>query len=583
MFYNSEKNFEIYQNKNRLFSQYNLTNPDVIDELINPLTISSIKKTNNYLFLLKHQSQIQLEFETIFAALKHQKRDANNKKYWLYCYYLASLMEAFYLGYHNKTEAEKYAKLKAHIKDIANNVTLNANNKSFLKAVKDDLLEGIKNICTSPLHFSKMRDYIGQLNMWRIYLLFVKLSMKASFENDTIKGLINSFDSKVYVDQVKDVFVHTQDVFDFLSVGIFGARFLIDSFTLLKHTFLPTEQEKSDNTTRTDRFKHEYLKRRGNGYNDIAWGPVNALCNYGLFGISDALGNQITAAFLVFDVLMTAWKLNIAHDKYLKAKAGILQQRQELENKLERAIQTHNNQLQSFRTRLASIQLEKAKLPNTIADATLSIDQVPQVELHRRNLTDLESEESLVQTEITTCENNFLIHIQEIQQDLKMLTAQSTKLDTDWRTKKQTFLFVMAAASLLALGWTASMLTSPLGCFLICAFGVAMYRSANSFSNYREKSLTLSELQQTTAASPEERVIAKKENTLAWIDFAYTLTRNTFVPALLVSSFSIFPPATLALALLFIVAQVTYSYFQHQVKNEMKSLEVNLSNSLAMS
>ncbi|MBA2648427.1 MAG: hypothetical protein H0U75_02305 [Legionella sp.] len=479
--------------------------------------------SKDYLFLLENNAQILIEFDSLLKALMHHKVN-KNKKFWLYTYYLASLLESFYTGYKNKSEQEKYIKLKETIKRFLNeneadNIK-NAEQKKiwalmWMESVASDILKGIHHVITCPAHTSKMREYLGYVNMWRIYWIFGKMSITSTFATAPVIDLINQFDdyfkvdSSLYMQQVKDLFDASKPIFNFLSVALFGARFFLETVVTLRHTFLPTNIERDANTSKTDRFLFEAKKRHPVEGNDSVWGPFNYLCNIILKG--SPLADQLTAVVLLFDIAMIYWRYTWAENEYKLAKIGI-----------ESLIGVYANQACEF------------KVDKDFSNPCPSIKEIT-------------------------------------------LRAQLKTLDIERDANKQTFMFVGAAALLLAMGFTACILITPVGFSLVCTLAVAMYRTSDSFKAYSEKSITLNTME---FSSKLERQIAIKHNDLAMNDFYYTLARNALMPLLLVSSFAVFPPLCIALTLLFVTVEVSRSALKHRANVDIKKDESEFSQSL---
>lgn len=66
----------------------------------------------SYTTLLKNQKALEVEFIQMFAVLQKQKdeNDEKNKAFWLYCYFCATLLEAFHKAYSQQSKEEEYKK-----------------------------------------------------------------------------------------------------------------------------------------------------------------------------------------------------------------------------------------------------------------------------------------------------------------------------------------------------------------------------------------------------------------------------------------------------------------------------------------
>ncbi|MDI1352705.1 MAG: hypothetical protein PSV35_08095, partial [bacterium] len=155
---------------------------------------------------------------------------------------------------------------------------------------------------------------------------------------------------------------------------------------------------------------------------------------------------------------------------------------------------------------------------------------------------------------------------------IDLLHKQLIELEINWQTKEATFHFVAAAAAMLMIGFTASMLLSPpilvVGAYLVCTLAVAMYLSAGSYSLYKEKSLYLEQAQLTGT----HLALAVKEYEIARNDFMFIMTKNTVMPLLLITTFAICWPAAVCLTALYIGYELVHAYNQHGDTKAAKEL-----------
>lgn len=505
---------------------------------INKLDLLHSSNKSSHSFLLENLQVLEAEFTHLFTILQRSGEE-DRRRFWLYCYYCASQLEAFHLAYGQMAKVALYQKkkreIRAHLGIRDSSVgEPNPEEKDFIETLKDSLLDGIRALIKAPFHVAQIRDHVAYTNICRIYWVFCRLTVTQGLSIAKNTHLIDKLDvilgTHTDVDKIISTMRAPTGVINYFSVGLFLARFMIDGAMLIKHTFFPSEQEKG--ATTYERFKHEFYKRHCNFANDLVWATVNFLTNFNhLVGISAPVAGYLTSVFLVFDIGMTFYKLHLAEQEYL------IKQRQYDEE--------------------ANVYREKLK-----KNDSLSKDE----EAH-----------------------------------YTMLIKQLLELDINWEAKKAMFHFVAAAAALLMMGFTASLLLSPpglvLAAYFTCTIGVAMYLSYGSYFNYKEKEAYYNQARAqdkqeqqpgheatlmtfTLFASDSNYLnLAKKEYETARNDFIFTMTKNITVPAILISTYAICWPAAVALTALYLGYELLHAFNQHQDKKEIQRLALGVPSS----
>ena len=155
---------------------------------------------------------------------------------------------------------------------------------------------------------------------------------------------------------------------------------------------------------------------------------------------------------------------------------------------------------------------------------------------------------------------------------IAFLALQLDELDCKWKAKEAMFYFVAAAAVLFMVGFTASLvLNSPLlivASYFTCTVAAAMYLSTDVYDQYQEKNQRLERAQLTG----EYLAIALKEQDMARNHFIFTMTKNTIVPLMLITTFAICWPAAVALTALYIGSELLHAYRQHNDSKMVKQL-----------
>jgi hypothetical protein len=511
----SKQNAAFSKDKNQFFTQLSLKK-DMGS------TLSSVDdyatQQISYPFLLQNKKALEDEFTHLFAVLQKRK-DENNEAFWLYCYYCATLLEAFYKAYSQQAKEAEYQAIKQKIKNRLHNQEEDvAAEEDFINSLQASFIGGFRNLMTAPFHLSQIRDYVAYSNLCRVYWVFCRLTLVSGFALAQNLEIIDKLDAilgtHTDVDKIISILQAPNMVLNYFSVGLFLMRFMIDAGMLIRHTFFPTEEEKRDNATAYERFKFELYKRHCNFANDLVWATVNFLTNFNqITHIPGPVAGAITAVFLGFDVCMTLYKCHLAKQEYLIKKA---QYDQEVAGYVQQ-IDDYANHPEKFPQMTEKQRLDKIGMLNKHVD---------------------------------------------------VLNKQLAELEIDWRTKQATFYFVAAAAALLMIGFSAALLFTPPGMvvasFFACVVATAMYLSAGAYSKYQEKSLRLER------AQGEDLDVAFKEYEAARNDFIFTMIKNTVIPTLLIATFAVCWPAAVALTVMYIGYEIYHAYSQHSSKKDLE-------------
>lgn len=555
-------------------------------------------ETIDYTFILRHKQDLETEFTQMFTVLQQQE-DENKEIFWLYCYYCASLLEAFYKAYSQTGKQAEYAKIKQKIKDRLNNVKMDEPESRFIQSLYDSFLGGFRNLISSPFHVSKIRDYVAYSNLCRIYWAFCRLTLTNGLTLARDLKIIDKLDAilgtHTDVDKIISVFQAPSGVINYFSVGFFLIRFMIDGGMLLRHTFFPTELEKGAKNG-CEIHHMDYLP---------GLASLEAYRNSYILVHED---DEEEVALYYIPRSGKAEKLNIKEN-----------------NKLKDALLKKMNKDISIRLNSAEVKEIITKQTGHIPEVTSAWDRFKH-ELYKRHCN---FANDLVWATINLLTNfNYLFHIsgpaagiitsvflgfdvcmalykcnlakqeylvkkaqylQEIEDynnpekfkkmtaeqrllHIEMLNKQLRELEINYKTQEATFYFVAAAAALLMMGFTASMLVSPpvlvVGCFFVCTLAVAMYLSTGAYSKYMEKSLYLEEAQLTGKNLP----VALKEYEAARNDFIFTMVKNTVMPMVLITTFAICWPAAIVLTAMYVGYEVFHAYNQHSDAKAAKQL-----------
>lgn len=555
--------------------------------------------TMGYTFLLENQKTLETEFMEMFSVLQKQE-DENKEVFWFYCYYCASLLEAFHKAYSQPGKEAEYAAIKQQIKDRLKNKPKEQKNDSyFIESLYNSFCSGFNNLLKSPWHLSQIRDYVAYANLCRIYWVFCRLTMTQGFNLAKDLLLIDKLDALLGthtdVDKIISAFQVPTGVLNFFSVGFFLIRFMIDGGLLLRHTFFPTELEKgAANGCELNKMEHlpgaASIDGYRNSYIFVQEEPDSDLELYYIprsgqpkkldikeknefqEKLIQRLGNEDATRLSAEEVrdLITAYtghipEVTTAFDRF---KQELYKRHCNFANDLVWAIV---NGLCNFNN-LFHIS---GPMAGYLTAVFLGFDVG--MTLYKCHLAKQEYlvKKSQYLSEIEDYNNPELFKKMSAEQRLlhiDMLNKQLLELEINWQTKEATFYFVAAAAALLMSGFTAALLLSPpalvLASFIVCTMAVAMYLSADKYAAYKEKELYYEQAQLTG----KDGVTAHKEFEIARDDFIFAMVKNAIVPTVLISTFAVCWPAALVLTALYMGYELYHANSQHSAGIATKEL-----------
>jgi hypothetical protein len=315
-----------YVSEKQKFFTHISDGPDLKDFsiIINDLPIKS------YADISKHRDFIEQDFNHLFASL--QENGQNRDKFWYYAYYCSLMLKDYYKAYGKNGLAEKYLKLSEEI-----NARFEKNKSNTAQSNKDQvdkdtiatrLSAAMADLANTPMHSSQIKNMVGLTNIIRMQVIFARIVLQTSFGvAKQSEWLSKLFGGNAGIDSMLNQLDKPSGVFNGLSVAVFAVRLAMNTGTLLKHTFRPSEKESK--LSLKERFSKELSKRHTEMFNDGYWGGVNALTNYAkYFNISAPVANLMLTTFLVVDISMLLYKRRLAeHDYILKKEQYLLEQK----------------------------------------------------------------------------------------------------------------------------------------------------------------------------------------------------------------------------------------------------------------
>ena len=591
----ASQNAAFRRDKQRFFSQF----PSVANLGTQLNTIDIQVQNIEYSFLLRNKAALETEFTQMFTILQQQD-DENKEVFWLYCYYCASLLEAFYNAYSQPGNAEKYRNLRKKIKDHLNHDLENSEaEKSFIQSLQDSFLEGFRNLMNAPFHLSQIRDYVAYSNLCRIYWTFCRLTLTQGLSAAKNLNLIDKLDAilgaHTDVDKIIGAIQAPTFIINYFSVGFFLMRFMIDGGLLLRHTFFPAELEKGEEnscqinqlkdlpgTASLENYRNSYIMvpdEDGTGIKlyyipksgkaeRLTIRDKNKLKQALLDKLNEDPSIRLSAAEIREIITGQTGHVPEGTTRFDRFKHELYKRHCNFANDLVWA--TVN-----FLTNFNQLVHISGLVVGYLTSAFLVFDVA--MALYKCNLAKQEYLTKKAQYMAERNEYNDPARFKKLSAEqrrihIEMLDEQLIALEIDWRTKEATFYFVAAAAALLMLGFTASMLLSPavmvVGCYFVCTVVVAMYLSSGAYSKYQEKSLHLEQAQLTGKNLP----VAQREFEAARNDFIFTMVKNTVMPLVLITTFAICWPAAVVLTAMYVGYELYHAYDQHSESKAIKQL-----------
>lgn len=581
------KNASFLRDKTEYLSQ--LYSQDTINVKIQAAELRS--QTVAYTFKLENQTSIETEFTDLFHILQNQK-DQDNEVFWLWCYYCACNLEEIYKAYSQKAKEEQFRLIKQKIKDRLHGVNSPKEPEpNFLQYLLDSFLKALTNLATFSLHISKIRDYIAYSNVCRLYWAFCRLTLTTGLNLAKDVGLIDKLDlllgTHTDVNKIISVFQAPSAVFNVLSVGFFLGRLFIDGGMMLMHTFFPTELEKGQSrgcevntmgylpgAASIEQYRNSYLFIRNDDKEEFEF--------YYVPKAGDAIRLTIKNELQFKDDL----------NKKLKQQETMLLTAEEIALLITAQTEHVPAATTAFERFIKELYKRHCNMANDIVWATvnflsnfnylvgisgpaagfltagfLTFDVC--MAFYKAYLAEQEFLEKQQQYKKEIADYNNPDKYGSMSYDqrmmhIAMLEKQLKELEINKNAKVASCYFGAAAAALLTVGFTATLLVStPLlivGGYFLCTIAVAMYLSTSAFTSFMEKSLRLEEV----AKSGSDITQARKQFEIARNDFIFTMVKNTVVPIVLIATFAVCWPAAIILSALYLGYELFHAYNQHK-------------------
>ncbi len=241
----------------------------------------------------------------------------------------------YYHGYDSEAQIKKYQHISNELYLFLEDEFFqnNAEEQNLLSWMKQQAKEQGADIVDTLLKASKMHDAISNANLARTYWIYCRLTVNQIITVGEQFDIINLNSGNTVINDLNVLNPVTNPA----SVAFYGARFLIDSTLLLKHTLWPSEKEAE--IYWAARLSKEWETRKISIFNNIVWGITNLLTNYTFAGLP--LANQLTAAVMIVDVAIASWvqaeekKKNDKTLSYFKKKVKELEHKnEELKNQI---------------------------------------------------------------------------------------------------------------------------------------------------------------------------------------------------------------------------------------------------------
>ncbi len=253
----------------------------------------------DFLFLNAHRNFIEFDLNDEYAVLN--PKTTHYKQSLQYCLYTATLLKNYYQQYSpGGAQDIKYSEQCDLIEKKLKHQNTVVKKATLLETMAQDL----SDLSQVPFSNAKLRNLTGKTNLQRLSTRFSMITMQQTLllarQYHYLDALERLLGKQINI-AILDAPV---GVYNALSVGIFGFRFLLNLSMALKHIFM------DEQLTLCERFYEEIKKRHVQMTNDVIWGVVNGLSNYAAyFHIAAPVANYLLIGFTVFDVAWLNYQL----------------------------------------------------------------------------------------------------------------------------------------------------------------------------------------------------------------------------------------------------------------------------------
>ncbi len=297
-----------------------------------------LHQLHNFEQVDKEAAQCSLSFIAYYEKLIIQEvADLSivlERIYWteehaLFCYFCCAMLENFYKYYDKPDKVINYALLKNKIR--FNKISLPLNNSKFIEKLRHDINNKVINFLNTPRHTSDIKKKIGLLNLCRMYWVFDKLAVTTAFTLINHYNVWRVLPYYLYKPLQINHMINNLELFTpylkILGISFFAIRLAINLGLIAKHTFSSNKK----GLPISGRFFYELEKRFPEIASDAVWGSVMFCSNY-ILPLS--LGVALTAAFLLFDIMLLIWQKEMARKNYEIKKSQYYQEIRDLDKKI---------------------------------------------------------------------------------------------------------------------------------------------------------------------------------------------------------------------------------------------------------
>jgi hypothetical protein len=568
---------------------------DKWDFLASVQTLHAAKARANekeYKFLANNKLLIEQEFNQLFASLK--KQGDNRQNLWLYCFYCCTMLQNYYSAYDKQSLVDKYRKQSIELQFRCENGVFEnpaIDEDTFLRSLQKKISADLGVLASTPNHIAKIRDWLAFSNIYRIHFNFCRFTVRQSIflmrELKWLETLSNHLDLDAMIAKVNA----PAPIFNVLSVGLFAARFIINAGLLLKHTFLPSNEERTGYCllSRPSVPEHfDELLDLPAGYNSY-YVQINGNQNI-LYYVNRE--NRTITTLPVFDDKKTVFDqemltiekespLSIDDLKKITLLTGHVQQLLSTRERFFHELYARHcvmlNDLAwgsiNLLTNYSAVFSISAPMAIGLTVGFLFFDV--SLLIYRLHLA--EQEYMLKKAQYLNEKRDYEVLLQAMtlsiedrnkyQERCKMLDEQMSQLELSWQTTRATFWFNIAAAALLMGGFSAAFVfvapAAIAACYFVCIIAVAMYISADIYGAYKEKSLILQQ-QELDGGDTTNALLAMQT---ARNEFIMAMVKNIAMPLLIVTVFAICWQASLIVAAVYIGYECTRGYFKAPTVN----------------
>lgn len=295
---------------------------------------------------------------------------------WDYAEHCCTILEQLYKGYGHQGKLnilsskrnmlEKQRKIAMN-EGVLFTVKRERNLCTFLTQSLVDFQNAILEVKTMVLHPTVLSQRIAVANFSRLYWAFLRMLFESSFallqQANILSALEKIFKQHINVDKLIRCMEIPTNTMNFLSVGMFGSRFLLNLGIIGRHVFLPTKQENTPEISRWDRLAFEWKKRHADMLNHLAWMLINLVTNFRkLFHLSSVWAGGLTFFLISVDLVTLVYMRSQAEAEYQEKRSQYADEKEIIRKQLVDEKNQQNREILDKKMKMIELQMDSLEI-----------------------------------------------------------------------------------------------------------------------------------------------------------------------------------------------------------------------------